>query len=53
MVTSDIAQLDSLIPRPSCPMGERWSGTVASNFWSNRQTSFALKKDVRCNERPF
>ena len=32
----------SLIPRPPCPMGERWSGTVASNSWSKCQTSFPL-----------
>ena len=36
----------SLIPRPPHPTGERWSGTVASNSWFKRQTSFPLKKDV-------
>ena len=40
----------SLVPRPPRLMGERRSGTVASNSWSKRQTSFPLKKDVHCNE---
>ena len=43
----------SLVPRPPRPMGERRSGTVASNSWSKRPTSFPLKKDVHYNECPF
>ena len=44
---------DSLVPRLPRSMGERRSGTVASNSWSKRQTSFPLKKDIYCNERHF
>ena len=40
----------SLVSRPPCPISKRLSGTVASNSWSKRQTSFPLKKDVRDNE---
>ena len=43
----------SLVPRLPHSMGERQSGTVASNSWSKRQMSFPLKKDVHCNEHPF
>ena len=43
----------SLVPRPPRPTGERRSGTVASNSWSKRQTSFPLKKYVLYNELPF
>ena len=38
------------LPRPT---SKRWSGTVASNSWSKRQTSFPLKKYILYNERPF
>ena len=43
----------SLVPRPPRPMGERRSGTVASNSWFKGQMSFLLRKDVHYNERPF
>ena len=48
-----VANNTSLVPRPPCPTGKRQSGTVDSNSWSKRETSFSLKKDVRCNKCPF
>ena len=42
-----------LVPKPPHPMGERRSGIVASNSWSQCQTSFPLKKDVHRNEHLF